>query len=315
VTATRLKHTIHAEHHHWWWDRAIPPVLEVEPGTVIDLELNDPGGGQIGPGSSTSELLQLDFSRINPVTGPVWIDGAEPGDAVHIELLSVEPCGWGWSALIPRFGLLADDFLEPHLVQWHYDRAGQVPAALQGAGRVPTNPMIGSLGLAPGAPGPHDILPPRRVGGTMDIRDMVAGSILCLPVEVAGALLSCGDGHAAQGDGEVCGTGLETALKVSLRVNLEKHAAPRAPRFSVPGPVTSHLDEAGYDVTTGVGPDLMTGARDAVRSMIDLLSSREKMTPEDAYILCSVAGDLRISEIVDAPNWIVSFYFPRIVLE
>ena len=144
--------------------------------------------------------------------------------------------------------------------------------------------------------------------------DTVAGTTVYLPVEVPGGLLSCGDGHAAQGDGEVCGTGIETAMTVTLKIDLLKGMKLPGPRLSLPGPVTRHLDRDGYDVTTGIGPDLMTGARDAVRAMIDLLVAREHMAPEDAYVLCSLAADLRISEIVDEPNWIVSLYFPRIVL-
>ena len=130
-----------------------------------------------------------------------------------------------------------------------------------------------------------------------------------------GALLSLGDTHAAQGDGEVCGTAIESPMDVTVKLDLVKGAAPAFPRFTQPGPVTRHLDEKGYEVTTGVGPDLMTGARDAVAGMIDLLTARHHMSPEDAYMLCSVCADLRISEIVDQPNWIVSFYFPRLVLE
>lgn len=308
------RHTIHAAHHHWSWDRAIAPALMVAPGATVTLELNDAGGGQIDQASSPDVLRALDFGRVNPVTGPIRVDGAEPGDALSIELLSVAPSGWGWSAVIPGFGLLPEDFPQPKLYQWHYDRTCREPAALGTAGRVPLNPMIGAIGLAPAAAGPHDILPPRRVGGTMDIRDIVAGTTLFLPVEVSGGLLSCGDGHAAQGDGEVCGTGIETAMTVTLKLDLLKDTPLPGPRLSLPGPVTRHLDRDGYDVTTGIGPDLMTGARDAVRAMIDLLAAREHMAPEDAYVLCSLAADLRISEIVDEPNWIVSLYFPRIVL-
>lgn len=147
------------------------------------------------------------------------------------------------------------------------------------------------------------------------MRDLCAGTILYLPVEVEGALFSIGDGHAAQGDGEVCGTAIETTLGVSLNLDIGKGANIPAPRFETSTPVTRHLDVAGYLVTTGVGSDLIQGAKDAVRSMIDLLQARASMSAEDAYMLCSVSADLRISEIVDAPNWVVSCYFPRIVTE
>jgi acetamidase/formamidase len=134
-------------------------------------------------------------------------------------------------------------------------------------------------------------------------------------VEVDGALFSVGDTHAAQGDGEVCGTAIESPMSTMLTFDVVKNANLRMPRFTTSGPVTRHLDASGYEVTTGVGPDLMEGARVAVMQMVDLLSARYGMNAVDAYMLCSVCGDLRISEIVDQPNWVVSFYFPRIALE
>ena len=139
--------------------------------------------------------------------------------------------------------------------------------------------------------------------------------MLYLPVEVAGALFSVGDTHAAQGDGEVCGTAIESPMNAVLTLDLVKGANLAMPRFTTSGPVTRHLDAKGYEVTTGVGPDLMTGARQAVADMVELLAARYGMNPVDAYMLVSTCGDLRISEIVDMPNWVVSFYFPRVVFE
>jgi acetamidase/formamidase len=152
------------------------------------------------------------------------------------------------------------------------------------------------------------------VGGNMDIRDMAAGTELYLPVEFPGGLFSVGDTHAAQGDGEVCGTALESACSIACRFDLVADANLPFPRFTTPGPVTRHLDIRGYEVTTGIASDLMLAVKSSVSGMIDLLSARHGMSPTDAYMLCSVCGDLRISEIVDLPNWVVSFYFPRIVL-
>jgi acetamidase/formamidase len=189
------------------------------------------------------------------------------------------------------------------------------PAMFGRHGQVPLKPFAGTIGVAPAEPGKHSVVPPRRVGGNLDIRDLNAGAVLYLPVEVPGALFSVGDTHAAQGDGEVCGTAIESQMNVVLRFELEKGAAPGMPRFTTAGPVTRHLDEKGYEVTTGVGPDLMAGARMAVSNMIDLLGRRHGLGSADAYMLCSVCADVRISEVVDAPNWVVSLYFPRVVLE
>ena len=132
---------------------------------------------------------------------------------------------------------------------------------------------------------------------------------------MTGGLFSVGDTHAAQGDGEVCGTAIESAMSLAAQFDLAKGAHLKSPRFTTAGPVTRHLDAKGYEVTTGIGPDLMQNARDAVSAMIDLLAKRHGMAPVDAYMLCSVCADLRISEIVDQPNWVVSLYFPRVVFE
>ena len=308
-------HTLHSHHHHLGWDNAFPPVLTVAPGATLAVECLDASGGQLTPASVVADVARLDFGRINPVTGPVYIDGAQPGDAIAISVGDFAPSGFGWTANIPGFGLLADQFPDPALHIWSYDKVRMTPAAFSPVGHVPLKPFAGTMGLALAAPGLHSIVPPRRVGGNLDIRDLCAGSTLYLPVEVAGGLLSVGDTHAAQGDGEICGTAIESPMSVTLTLGLVKDARLPAPRFTTAGPVTRHLDARGYEVTTGIGPDLMVGAREAVSRMIDLLCARHGLAPVDAYMLCSVCADLRISEIVDAPNWVVSFYFPRVVLE
>jgi len=308
-------HTIHGHCHHLGWDNAIAPVLTAAPGTTLQVECLDASGGQLTPTSTVADVTSLDFGRINPVTGPVYVDGAQSGDAVKITLEAFDPSGFGWTANIPGFGLLADQFPDPALHIWTYDRAALAPAAFSPVGRVPLKPFAGTIGLALAEPGLHSVVPPRRVGGNMDIRDLAAGVSLYLPVEVAGGLFSIGDTHAAQGDGEICGTAIESPMSVTVTLDLVKDARLAAPRFTTPGPVTRHLDAQGYEVTTGVGPDLMTGAREAVSRMVDLLCATQGMQPVEAYMLCSVCGDLRISEVVDQPNWIVAFYFPRIVFD
>ncbi len=308
-------HTIHRNNAHFGWDNALPPVLTVAPGESVQLHTIDSLGGQLPRDASLADLAKLDFARVNPVTGPVHIDGAEPGDAVKVTLLAFEPSGWGWTANIPGFGLLSDQFTEPALHNWKYDSSGLAPALYGPGGRVPLKPFCGTIGLAPAAPGLHSVIPPRRVGGNMDIRDLAAGTELYLPVEVAGGLFSVGDTHAAQGDGEVCGTAIESPMVVAARFDLIKRAGLAFPRFTTSGPVCRHLDGKGYEVTTGIGPDLMEAAQGAVSAMIDLLANRHGMAPVDAYMLCSVVADLRISEIVDRPNWVVSMYFPRLVFE
>ncbi len=306
-------HTIHRHHHHHGWNNAFPPVLTVAPGETVTFETVDSSGGQLSPQATLETLRALDFGKVNPVTGPVFVDGAAPGDALAITIQQFEPSGWGWTANIPGFGLLADQFPDPALHLWKYDPAALAPAAFGRFARVPLKPFAGTIGLAPAEAGLHSVVPPRPCGGNLDIRDLAAGVTLYLPVQVVGGLFSIGDTHAAQGDGEVCGTAIESPMTVSLTFELIKNAGLKFPRLTIPRPPTRHLDAEGYEVTTGIGPDLMQGARDAVSGMIDLLGAQHGMSAVDAYMLCSVAGDLRISEIVDVPNWVVSFYLPRIV--
>ena len=311
----RCNHTIHKAQSHYGWDNSFEPRLTLAPGETVEFETVDASGAQLSPESTVEDVGRLDFGKVNPVTGPVVVDGAEPGDALKVTLLGFEPSGWGWTANIPGFGLLADQFPEPALNLWRYDPSTLAPALFGTAGKVPLKPFCGTIGVAPAEAGTHSIVPPRRVGGNMDIRDLSAGSELYLPVEVAGALFSVGDTHAAQGDGEVCGTAIESPMKIAAKFELVKDANLSFPRFTTQGPVSRHLDEKGYEVTTGIGPDLFEGARSAVCAMIDLLTARHGLTPVDAYMLCSVAADLRISEIVDQPNWVVSLYFPRLVFD
>ena len=209
------RHTIHQQHHGW--DNSLPAVTRVAPGESLEFEVADSSAGQLSPDSTVADIARLDFGRINPLAGPVIIDGAEPGDVLKVTLLSFAPSGWGWTANIPGFGLLADDFKEPALHLWRYDPRTLEPSLFGRWARVPLKPFTGTIGVALAEPGNHSVVPPRRVGGNMDIRDMALGTELFLPVEVAGALFSVGDTHAAQGDGEVCGTAIESPMRVALR--------------------------------------------------------------------------------------------------
>ena len=231
------------------------------PGETVAFETVDASGKQLTPASTVADVAALDFDKVNPVTGPVYVDGAEPGDALKVTIESFAPSGWGWTANIPGFGLLTDQFPEPALHLWKYDPATMAPAMYGPGGRVPLKPFTGVIGCAPSEPGLHSIVPPRWVGGNMDIRDIAAGTILYLPVAVPGALFSVGDCHAAQGDGEVCGTAIESPMTVTLTFDLVKGANLKSPRLTTPGPVSRHFDVKGYEVTTGIGPDLFEGAK------------------------------------------------------
>jgi acetamidase/formamidase len=287
----------------------------VAPGATVEFQCVDASGGQLKADSTVDDVGRLDFGKVNPVTGPIFVEGAEPGDALKVTIEAFKPSGFGWTANIPGFGLLAEDFKAPALHLWKYDATSLQPALYGKTARVPLKPFAGTIGLAPAEAGHHSVVPPRRVGGNLDIRDLAVGTTLYLPVEVPGALFSVGDTHAAQGDGEVCGTAIESPMDVVLTLDVVKDARLKTPRFTTSGPVTRHLDSKGYEVTTGIAPDLMAGAKSAVSQMVDLLAGRYGMDPVEAYMLTSVCADLRISEIVDVPNWVVSFYFPRCVFE
>lgn len=310
----RADHTVHRDRPRVGWDRSWPAVLRAAPGDTVEFEVLDASGGQLRPGSTDEDVARLDPGLVNPTAGPVHIEGAEPGDALLVTIEHLAPSGWGWSALIPGFGLLADDFPDPVLVPWTYDPGLTEPAMLGDVARIPLRPFPGTIGVTPAEPGWHDPIPPRRVGGNLDTRDLTPGTRLWLPVEVEGALFAVGDTHAAQGDGEVCGTAIESAMDVALTFDVVKGGAPAFPRFETPGPSSHDLDRDGHLVTTGVGPDLLEGARAAVRGMVELLGREHDLDPEDAYVCCSVCADLRITEVVDAPNWVVALSFPRAVL-
>jgi acetamidase/formamidase len=310
-----LAHTVHAHHQQLNWDNSRAPAITIAPGDTVQFRDIDAANGQLSPASTAADIPKLDFNRINPISGPVYVDGAMPGDALKVTLLGFEPSGWAWTAIVPGFGLLAEEFTQPALHLWSYDRSFATPALFGPGARVPLKPFCGTIGVAPAAPGAHSTIPPHNAGGNMDIRDLTEGVDLYLPVQVAGALFSIGDSHAAQGDGEVCGTAIESPMSVSAKFDLIKGANLRFPRFVTHQPVSRHLDGKGYEVTTGIGPDLMEAARNAVRGMIDLISRQQHMNPEHAYMLCSVCADLRISEIVDLPNWVVSCYLPRLIFD
>ena len=300
--------TIHHHHNHVGWDNSLTPVLEVEPGAELELQTLDSSGGQLTAESTAADVAKLDFSQVNPVTGPVRITGAEPGDAVEVEILDFDESGWGWTGIIPGFGLLAEEFSEPFMNISRYD-AKRVE--FQPGIGLPTRPFPGTIGLALSEPGVHSVVPPRAQGGNLDIRDLTRGSKLWLPVAVPGGLLSIGDTHAAQGDGEVCGTAVETAMTIRVRVNLLKGAGYTNPRYELSGDAAGEAMPQGFYATTGVAPDLLDATKDAIRAMIDHLGKQYGLEPSLAYALCSVAVNLRISEVVDMPNWVVSAVLPR----
>jgi len=301
---------------HQVWDNSIAPRVEIEPGDTVIFECREASNGDLTANSVLQDLInrkdKKDRVLGHPLTGPVFVNGAQPGDALVVEILNFEHQGWGWNCHTPGFGLLQEEFDFPYLQLWKLDGDSCFFADADLV-EVPFEPFCGVMGVAPAASGPISTGPPSFHGGNMDIRGLVAGATLHLPVHVEGALFSTADCHAAQGDGEVSGTGIESSMTVTMRFDLRKGANLQEPQFFTPSPLTK-TDTKGYFATTAHGPELFVNSQYAVRYMIDWLEAEHGFSRSQAYCLCSAAADLKISEIVDAPNWVVSCYLPLSVL-
>lgn len=310
MTTGRTIH-IHRDQWHLAWDNSIPPLATIQSGATISFDLLDASCGQIVQESTVEAIHTLDFSRVDQVNGPIFVEGALPGDTLEVEFLDLQPAEWGWTAIIPGFGLLAAEFSEPALKIWHLEGGADGWAEFAPGIRIPLAPFCGEIGLAPGAPGALSTIPPYRHGGNMDTRYLTKGAHLYLPIEAPGALFSLGDGHAAQGDGEVCGTAIETPMRATVRLTVHKDMPVQEPQFLTAGPLAPRTNVAAYYATDGIGPDLMEAARNAIRHMIEHLQRTYHLSREDAYMLCSVVVDLKLCEVVDAPNWVVSAFLPQ----
>ena len=333
---------------HNRWHPDLEPIAEVAPGEEIRLETVDGLDGQFTRESAHEDASRLDLGLGHPLTGPVYVTGAKPGDLLEVELLAYETDDFGTTAVIPGFGYLADLFTDPYLVKWEIAGGLARAAELPGVA-VPEDAFAGVIGVAPsldrlaalrrreeglaergqpvadslpeGAKPPEAAdglrtIPPREIGGNLDVRQLVAGSRLWLPVDVPGALFSVGDLHFAQGDGEVCGTAIEIAGAVTVRFGLVEGAAGRSryPTFETPArPGRRSFVTTGIPVD--VGMDLNVAAREALLEMIDHLERTYGFVRPAAYALCSACVDLRISEVVDVPYPVVSALLPLDVFE
>jgi acetamidase/formamidase len=252
----------------------------------------------------------MDLGRVNPITGPVFVRGAAPGDVLAVEILELRPKTWGWTAIIPGFGLLADEFPDPWLRISSVDPDQRTVRFAQDI-TLPFSPFPGTIGVAPAEPGRHSVLPPRKWGGNLDIKHLRVGTTLLVPVGVEGALFSLGDTHAAMGDAEVCGTAVETAMDTAVRLTVRKDLSLNYPQYHVPAGQLAAAGGSSYHVCTGIHSDLLEATREATREVIDHLVQRYGRDREEAYAIASVAVDLRIHEVVDTPNWVVGAFLPE----
>lgn len=278
----------------------------------MELECADASGGQLNQNSTAEDVKSLDLTKVNPVTGPVYVKGAEPGDVLAVEILELRSHDWGWTAIIPDFGLLAPEFPNAWLNISSIDAAAKTVTFIPGV-TLPFSPFPGTIGVAPAQRGEHPTLVPTKWGGNMDIKHLRAGTTLYLPVAVEGALFAVGDTHAAMGDAEVCGTAVEAAMDIAVRLTVHKDWRIAYPQYHVPAGQLASTEQSSYHVCTGIGPELFAAAKEATWGAITHIERTYGRTREEAYAIASVAVDLRIHEIVDAPNWTVGAFLPEAI--
>jgi formamidase len=345
---------------HNRWHPDIPPLVRCQPGDEVIMETRDAIDGVLSADSTVEDLAKVDLGVVHPLTGPVYVEGAEPGDVLVAEILEVIPPSFAFTVQLPGFGFLRDDFPDPYLVKWKLEKGWATSDELPGV-RIPGAPFMGVMGLAPsrelmatiaareaelaGRGGmvllpdpagavPEDpaianealrTIPPRENQGNLDIKQLCAGTRMLMPVWTEGALFSAGDAHFAQGDCETCGTAVEMAATLRVRFDLRKgQADERGMRdlcFERDAYVVSPEFQAPkrFFATTGVSvsrdgraesEDLTLAARNALLNMIDHLGYEHGYTRQQAYAICSVAVDLKVSEVVDVPNFVVSAFLP-----
>jgi acetamidase/formamidase len=302
------QHALSSEPTHSRWNRRLESRLEIASGDTVHMECVDASGGQVHPGMTAEEFLGIDRGRIHALTGPIFVQGAEPGDVLEVEILEVRHKGWGWTSMIAGLGFLKDRFAEPFLFHWQLEE--EVTHSLAPA-IVPLRPFCGVMGVAPAEDGEFRTRAPGNFGGNLDVRELTAGARLYLPVLNAGALFSAGDAHAAQGDGEVCINGIECPAEASLRFHLHKGRSISGPLVVAAG---KHLNGSGEWIMVESATDVLDAARAATSRMVDLLSSHWGFSPEHAYLLCSVAMNLRLSQVVNEPMITVSAAIAKDVL-
>ncbi|GAA2210649.1 acetamidase/formamidase family protein [Nonomuraea monospora] len=343
---------------HNRWHPDIPPVVRCAPGDEVVMETRDAFDGQMGQDATLKTVEAPDLDVVHPLTGPVHVDGAQPGDLLEIEILEIAPDTYGYTVQVPGFGFLRDVFPEPFIVRWHLADGWATSDDLPGV-RVPAAPFMGTIGLSPGhaalsritareqaalerggfvlPPSPDGAvpatvgrtglrtIPPREQAGNVDIKQLGAGTRLYIPVDTPGALFSAGDAHFAQGDSEACGTAIE--MRATLRVRFALHPGEaaakgiRGPRFARSDywVAPSYAAPRRFYATTGmsvsrdgevVAEDATLAARNALLEMISHLGERG-WSAQQAYAICSVAVDLKVSQLVDVPSFLVSAFLPE----
>ena len=286
---------------HTKFSRLIEPVVRVPSGSVIEAFTHECTGGQLNLKSTVEDAAKVDWDRIHTLTGPVYVEGAEPGDVLAVRLLELEPADWGWMEIHPDFGFLAGEFDKPVLQTFALDKEKNEVEFADGI-RIPLKPFAGVMGVAPDTDEMLNTIPPRANGGNLDDPNLVAGTTVYFPVFVAGGLFSIGDTHAVQGHGEVSGTAIETPMRIVYEISVIKGGR------TIPEP---QYETNEYYATTGFATTIDEAAKKATRYMIDYLVDTKGLSREQAYMLCSLAGDLKIAETVDVPHMLVTMHMSK----
>jgi len=289
------------EQTHDKFSRLIKPAITVPSGSVIEAFTHEATGGQFQPGSTAEALHSVDMDRVHTLTGPVYVEGAEPGDVLAVRLIELEPADWGWMAVMPDFGFLAGEFDATLLQTFALDKEKNEVEFADGI-RIPLRPFAGVMGVAPDTDEMLNTIPPRTNGGNLDDPNLVAGTTVYFPVFVPGGLFSIGDTHAVQGHGEVSGTAMESPMRIVYEISVIKGGRKIAePQY----------ETDTYYATTGFATTIDEAAKKATRYMIDYLVETKGLSREQAYMLCSIAGDLKIAETVDVPHMLVTMHMPK----
>lgn len=293
------QYTLTADQTHNKFSSAIPPALQVPSGAVVEAFTAEASDGQLTATSGVEAVATLDFEPIHPLTGPVYVEGAMPGDVLAVTLHEIEVGDFGWAAIVPGFGFLADEFTEPYLQTFTFENG---TTRFNDEITLPLRPFPGVMGVAPATGEMLSTIPPRENGGNMDNPYHTKGVTVYFPVWVEGALFSIGDTHAVQGLGEVSGTAVEAPMRIVYEVNVLKGVRP------LPEP---QYETDDYYAVTAFATTLDEAARKATRYMIDYLEAEHGLTRDEAYVLCSLAGNLHIAEVVDVPHVLVAMHLPK----
>lgn len=294
--------TISAEKTHNKFSSSIPYQIKVPNGSVVEAYTKEATGGQLNINSTLDDFEQVNMDKVHTLTGPIYIEGAEIGDILAVELLDLEPGDWGWTGMGPHFGFLAGETEAKGFKTYKLDKENNLIHFSENIS-IPMKPFPGVMGVAPNIEDMLTTFPPRANGGNMDDPNLVKGVTVYFPVFVKGALFSIGDTHALQGLGEVVGTAVECDMRIRFRLRVIKDKKIAEPQY----------ESKDYYATTGFGISIDEAAKKATRYMVEHISKTYDISWEESYMLCSLIGDLKIAEVVDLPNMLVTMHIPKSV--